>query len=115
MISSKFFDPKAFLSYAYPNATHQDLTIGVSNLSRSIDSRAEAIKILVEENIDRFVAVKASSDGKNIVILAFPFTQALYLAVFAEMKEGLLADDTEFASKTLRDKLKRMYQSMSYS
>lgn len=68
LISSKSFDPKAFLSYAYPNATHQDLTIGVSNLSSSIDSRAEAIKILVEENIDRFVAVKASSDGEQLFV-----------------------------------------------
>ncbi|GJJ10531.1 hypothetical protein Clacol_004757 [Clathrus columnatus] len=90
LVSSKYFDPKAFLSHAYPNATHQDLTVGVSNLRNSIDSRAEAIKVLVEENIDRFVAVKASSD-----------------AVYTEMKEGLLADETEYASKALREQLKQ--------
>lgn len=84
-------------------------------MSRSIDSRAEAIKILVEENIDRFVAVKASSDGKTFVIQPILPFKVFYLAVFAEMKEGLLADDTEFASKTLREKLKRMYQYMSHS
>jgi exocyst complex component 2 len=63
MISSKSFDPKAFLSAAHPNATHQDLASGVSHLRKVLESRSEAIRVLVEDNFDHFVAVKASTDS----------------------------------------------------
>jgi len=65
-LSSKSFDAKSFLSAHHPDASYNDLRKGISHLERAIESRSEAVRILVEENFDRFVAVKASSESTFI-------------------------------------------------
>jgi exocyst complex component 2 len=88
-LSSKTFDPKVFLSVIHPEATFADLTRGNDHLKHSIEQRSEALKILVENNFDKFVAVKATTDG-----------------VYREMKEskeGPLREDSEYGLKELKE------------
>jgi exocyst complex component 2 len=66
-LSSKSFDAKTFLSAHHPDASYNDLRKGISHLERAIESRSEAVRILVEENFDRFVAVKASSESMSTI------------------------------------------------
>ncbi|KAF8318792.1 hypothetical protein DL93DRAFT_2054306 [Clavulina sp. PMI_390] len=88
-ISSKSFDPKTFLSVVHPNATHQDLSYGTQHLGKVLESRSQAIRVLVEDNFDHFVAVKASTE-----------------ALHAYMQTGVLDPKSEYGAKILGDKLR---------
>ncbi|KAE8268288.1 hypothetical protein A4X09_0g4054 [Tilletia walkeri] len=91
LLSSKQFDSKLFLSSVHPDATFADLSRGVRFLRQSVEQRSEALKVLVEQNFDRFVAVKATTDG-----------------VYREMKEsddGPLRDDSDYGAKELKELL----------
>ncbi|CAO1633758.1 unnamed protein product [Sympodiomycopsis kandeliae] len=87
-VSSKAFDPKVFLSTIHPDATFADLSHGLNQLKDNIEQRSHALKVLVEDNFDRFVAVKATTDG-----------------VYREMKEsegGPLRPESDYGVGELR-------------
>ncbi|GJN92256.1 hypothetical protein Rhopal_005286-T1 [Rhodotorula paludigena] len=71
LLHSKSFDPKVFLSTVHPNATFSDLNVGREKLKEALEKRSGALKLLVEAEWDRFVAVKAATE-----------------TVFEEMKDG---------------------------
>ncbi|KAF8423080.1 exocyst complex component Sec5-domain-containing protein [Tirmania nivea] len=63
LVSSKTFSPAAFLRDVHSNDTTEQLSRGLEFLSRSIDQKSESLKVLVENNFDRFVAAKATIEG----------------------------------------------------
>ena len=62
-ISSKMFDAKSFLNTVHPNATYPELSQGAAHLKRTMVQRSEALRVLVDQNFDRFVTVKATNDN----------------------------------------------------
>ncbi|WFD33269.1 Exocyst complex component S5 [Malassezia cuniculi] len=90
-LGSKTFDPKTFLNTVHPDASFAELSQGVAHLRGSISQRSAALKVLVNENFDRFVSVKATTDG-----------------VYREMREQApapLASESEFGVAPLRSSL----------
>lgn len=87
--TSKSFSPKAFLSKVHPNASFSDLKSGGERLRESLEQRSEALKILVESEFDRFVAVKAATE-----------------TVYEQMKNGPLRPEEDYSIGPLRESLK---------
>ncbi|KAH9809994.1 exocyst complex component Sec5-domain-containing protein [Melampsora americana] len=87
--TSKTFSPKAFLSKVHPNASFSDLKMGGERLRESLEQRSEALKILVESEFDRFVAVKAATE-----------------TVYEQMKNGPLRPEEDYSIGPLRESLK---------
>ncbi|KAK4055272.1 Exocyst complex component S5 [Microbotryomycetes sp. JL201] len=89
LLHSKAFDPKVFLSSVHPNATFRDLTVGRERLKESLEQRSGALKLLVEAEWDRFVAVKAATE-----------------TVYEEMKHGgPLEEGSEHGVRDMRKAL----------
>ncbi|GAA5960084.1 hypothetical protein JCM8115_004527 [Rhodotorula mucilaginosa] len=86
--ASKSFDPKVFLSTIHPNATFNDLNQGRDRLRHALEQRSGALKLLVEAEWDRFVAVKAANE-----------------TVFEEMREGPLAPGNDHGVKPIQESL----------
>jgi exocyst complex component 2 len=88
LLASKAFDAKLYLSTLHPDATFADLSRAVQHLEESMAQRSEALKVLVQDNFDRFVAVKATTDG-----------------VFREMRDGAagpLRPDADYGTAQLK-------------
>ncbi|KAJ9127797.1 hypothetical protein QFC24_000080 [Naganishia onofrii] len=89
LLSSKQFSPPAFLSQYHPEATFQDLQHGADNLRRNVEERGEEVRILVEREFGRFVAVKGSTD-----------------AAYRDMKTDLLAEGSDHGTREIRETIK---------
>ena len=63
MLHSKAFDPKTFLATVHPTATFKNLSDGHDRLEVALKQRSEALKVLVEEEFDRFASVKGATMG----------------------------------------------------
>ena len=63
LLSSTTFTPAMYLSQVHSEASTRDLVKGLEFLSRSIDQKSASLKILVEENFERFVRAKSVIDN----------------------------------------------------
>lgn len=97
MLHSKTFDPKAYLATVHPNAAFKDLSRGRENVKDALEQRSEALKVLVEAEFDRFVGVKAATEG-----------------VYQEMKQGPLASGSDYGVSSLKTTLKGEALFLSY-
>ncbi|KAB8337057.1 hypothetical protein FH972_021361 [Carpinus fangiana] len=63
LLSSRTFNPTLFLSEVHNTASTESLLQGLDFLSRSIEKKSASLKVLVEENFERFVRAKATIDN----------------------------------------------------
>lgn len=73
LISStqKSFNPQRYLFAVHADTSYDDLCVGVDKLKASMEQRSSALKVLVQNNFDRFVS------AKNVIDCRCPWT--LYL------------------------------------
>jgi exocyst complex component 2 len=62
LLSSTTFSPSLFLSQVHSTASTDSLLQGLDFLSRSIEKKSASLKVLVEDNFERFVSAKATID-----------------------------------------------------
>ena len=63
LLSSTTFTPAMYLSQVHAEASTKDLVQGLEFLSRSIDQKSASLKVLVENNFERFVRAKSVIDN----------------------------------------------------
>lgn len=62
-LNSKQFNARAYIRDVHRKATQNDLRQGQEYLNKAIDSKSGSLKVLVEENFDRFVGSKRVIDS----------------------------------------------------
>ncbi|KAL9069362.1 MAG: hypothetical protein Q9157_006185 [Trypethelium eluteriae] len=63
LLSSTTFSPALFLSKVHNEASTDQLLQGLDFLSRSIEKKSASLKVLVEDNFQRFIKAKATIDN----------------------------------------------------
>ncbi|KAG0334869.1 hypothetical protein BG004_000236, partial [Podila humilis] len=94
LISStqKSFNPQRYLYAVHADTPYDDLVHGVDNLKHSIDQRSSALKVLVQNNFDRFVSAKNVIDS-----------------VYDDMKEKTLNEAQDWGTHRLNTILRESY------
>ncbi|KAF9196619.1 hypothetical protein BGZ49_002738, partial [Haplosporangium sp. Z 27] len=94
MISStqKSFNPQRYLYAVHADTSYDDLCVGVDRLQASIAQRSSALKVLVQNNFDRFVSAKNVIDS-----------------VYDDMKEKTLNEAQDWGTHRLNTILRESY------
>ncbi|KAF9437553.1 hypothetical protein BGZ76_000261 [Entomortierella beljakovae] len=94
LISStqKSFNPQRYLHAVHAETSYDELCVGVDRLQASIAQRSSALKILVQNNFDRFVSAKNVIDS-----------------VYDDMKEKTLNEAQDWGTNRLNNILRESY------
>ncbi|KAJ9115628.1 hypothetical protein QFC20_000954 [Naganishia adeliensis] len=89
----------------------RDLQHGAENLKRVVEERGEEVRILVEREFGRFVAVKGSTDGTSALkashgIFLITLLLSANVAAFRDMKMDILAEGSDYGTRDIRETIK---------